>query len=392
MQFDEMADYGLAVWEHFYLDLESPAKAPMTVLGAPGIGKSEVARNISERMTESMRKRNPLAPEALFLALDLSSMLPEDLGGIPKTEMANINGTEMMVTTYAIQSWLAPFCAKGAYGVLCLDDLPAAAPAVQVATRQGVLYRRFGQMTLAPGVMLFVTGNRREDKSGASTLPAHFRNTVQIHSLEPNLEKWLEWYGRQPAHDPVVGAFLQYRPSHLSMLPKDAGPNGAFATPRAWALLGSMLPVAKRTGNVLDVATGLVSEGIAIELMAFINIRSELVDPASVLRDPFKAMPSPGVDLKTPDKMYAMTTGLGEVAAAWCLDTKRADRQKKTPELFMRALGHVCQGQREYISTGVKTFTNNGGNVLHLVSAARTNRNDKLIRGVCEFLAETFSA
>ena len=400
MQFNVLRDYTFGLWAHFRRLGMDPI-APVQVLGEPGIGKSACALAAAALIgTHLNRPVVDLALEpnfngspdsaVLFYAADLSSFLPEDIGGIPKTGMQSVCGTEMMVTLYAAQRWMAPFCAPGAVGVLCLDDIPAAAPAVQVAVRQLVLYRRIGQMRLSPGVLLFSTGNRREDKSGSSTLPAHFCNTVQILSVETNVEDWCEWYGQQQEHAPVIAAFLRFRPSHHSKLPKDADKKGSFATPRSWALLGAVFAVAEANGVLLEVASGLVSEGIATEFQAFINVRNTLVDPAKVLRDPVKTLPDPRKVLNTPDKAYAMTTGLGEVAAEW---RKGADAKKKkeAPLLFMRAVGHVTQRDREYIATAVSTYTSNGGDITSLVQAARTNKGDVLVKSVIDFLANTFN-
>ena len=400
MQFNTLESYGFALWKSFYA-ADLPPKAPMTVLGKPGIGKSACAKSICRRMAVDLNREvldlteqpsfdGDINKVALFYAADLSSFLPEDLGGIPKVIEANICGERMLVASYAVQRWLAPFCVPGAVGVLCLDDLPAAAPAVQVAVRQLVLDRRVGQMRLSNGVLLFVTGNRREDKSGASTLPAHFRNTNQLLEISTDVETWCDWYGAQEGSAPVIAAFLRFRPSHHATTPKDADERGAFATPRSWSLLGSIFAVAEKEGVLLEVASGLIGQGIATEFQAFLNIRNQLVDPEKVLNDPLRAVPDPRSLLTSPDKAYAMTTGLGEVAAAWRKGTD-PKKKKDAPLAFMRAVGHITHGNREYIATAVSTYTSNGGDISSLVQAARTNKDDGLVKSVIDFLANTFN-
>jgi hypothetical protein len=187
-----------------------------------------------------------------------------------------------------------------------------------------------------------------------------------------------------------VSSFLRYRPSLLSKLPKDADKRGAFATPRTWAKLGEVFDVAQRLALTLDVAAGLVGEGHAVEFLAFVNVRSQLVDPASVLRDPQKALPNPRTSLASPDRAYAMTTGLGEIAAAWATG-KDAALKAAAPLALMRALGHVTNGNREYVSVGVSTYTSNGGVINELVAAARANLKDPHVKAVIDFLHSTFN-
>ena len=155
----------------------------LMALGPPGIGKSAAARAVGELMTEHVTSRSPAAPEALIEVIDLSSRLPEDVGGLPFR--GELNG--IPTTFYAGQSWVSRLCAPNTYGVLCLDDLPAAVGSVQVAVRQLVLDRKVGEHRISDGILIIVTGNRREDKSAAKTLPAHFRNSVCSVTIEPSM-------------------------------------------------------------------------------------------------------------------------------------------------------------------------------------------------------------
>lgn len=384
MRFKTVVDLGRSSWR----DSLKRGTAPITLclLGPPGIGKTSTARTLAAAMTEDMRSRTPDAPPAICEVLDLSSRLPEDIGGLPFRSKAG----DVDITIYAVQSWLGRLCQPGAYGVLCLDDLPAAAPAVQVAVRQVVLDRKVGDNHLSDGIFIITTGNRREDKSGASTLPAHFRNSVMILSVEPDLKEWCNWYGSQEGNlSPLIPAFLRWRPTHHSKLPKDADKTGSFATPRTWAMLGQVLDVAEATGTTIEVAAGLVGEGVAVEFKAFCNVRANLVDPNKVFDNPKTALPNPG-QLDSPDKLVAMTTALGEIAAK---RRQSNDKTKKSeaPVKFLRAIGHVTQKQREYVATAVSTYTANGGDINSLVTAARSNMKDPMISSVIKFLSKTFN-
>ena len=294
------------------------------------------------------------------------------------------------MTRYCPQEWLAALCEPGAYGVLVLDDLPAASPALQVAARQLVLERRVHEHRLAKDILIIVTGNRREDKSAASTLPAHFRNSVMLLDVEIDLDEWCVWYGEQKNQNPVIPAFLRFRPTHLSRLPKDADARGAFATPRTWAKLGRAFKTAERNGVLLDVAAGLVGEGVATEFLAFVNVRNTIANPVDVLMDPQRAIPDPEQALKTPDRLYAMATAIGETAASW-RNSPDAERKKDAPLLFLRALGWMTSGNREYIAVAVSTFTSNGGEIVAIAKAATHAQDDKLAQSVIQFLASAYN-
>ena len=352
------------------------------LLGAPGIGKTSAARELAQMMTEHRRKSDPGAKPAVARVLDLSSMLPEDLMGLPYGQ----DGAEGRVTKYAPQEWLADVCSPDAYGVLVFDDLPAASTAIQVASRQASLERRIHDHRIAPGVMIIVTGNRREDKSAASTLPAHFRNSVMILTVEPDFKRWETWYHDQ-GYDALVTQFLTYRSAHFSRLPADADVHGAFATPRTWAMLGRLVETGRKTGSLRDMAAGLIGEGVASELMAFELVRSQLVSPDKVLADPESALPNPKAALNSPDKMIAMVTGLADAAIHKATQKTGA----KAYEEYLKALAYVTDaGGREYVATSITTFIAHRGNFRKLKDAVNVVKSDPKVKGMLTALAACF--
>ena len=352
------------------------------LLGAPGIGKTSSARELAVQMTEHRRKSDPSAKAAVSRVLDLSSMLPEDLGGLP---YAKDRGNER-VTKYAPPEWLAEICEPDAYGVLVFDDLPAASTAIQVASRQASLERRVHDHYIAPGVMIVVTGNRREDKSAASTLPAHFRNSVMILTVEPDFKRWETWYHDQ-GYDSLVTQFLTYRSAHFSHLPVDADANGAFATPRTWSMLGRLIATGRKTGTLRDMAAGLVGEGVTTELMAFELVRSQLVAPEKVLIDPEGALPNPKATLNSPDRMIAMVTGLADAA----IHKATQKTGGKAYEEYLKALAYVTDaGGREYVATSITTFIAHRGNFRKLKDAVNNVKGEPRVKGMLTALAACF--
>ncbi len=363
----------------------------VTLLGSPGIGKTSTTRTLAEQMTDAVRADPKLAeavfgkgnvpkeiPEAFCRVLDLSSMLPEDLNGLPFRDGDT--------TKFCGHKWLAEMCKPGAFGVLCLDDLPAAAPMMQVAARQISLERRVHDHYLSPGIFIVVTGNRREDKSAASTLPAHFRNSVMLLDVDIDVDEWCKWIGSQPHVNQIVPAYLRWKREQLSMLPKDADKRGAFATPRTWAKLASQFDIAQDTGSLFDVASGLVGEGVATSFNGFVKVRASLVDPEKVFDNPERALPNPD-SLNSPDKIIAMATSLGEIAAARHKHGKKGERAE-APLKLLRALAWTTQSHREYCGSGVSTYISVGGQSVlpELVKVARAHRGDKVIGNLLSFL------
>lgn len=343
-------------------------RTALLLLGAPGIGKTSAARNAAARMQAEPGK-HPVVE-----VLDLTSMLPEDLLGLPGRTPHSTLGS---VTEYAAPAWLAACCAPGATGVLVLDDLPAAAVAVQVAARQIVLEHRVHEHRLARGIQVVVTGNRREDKSSASRLPAHFMNSVLTITVEPVLDEWARWHYSREGADPAVAHFLRFKPEHFSQLPKDADRVGAFASPRTWSILSELMAagVCSASRDPLEfqeIASGLVGEGIAAELTAFLTMSESLVPPEKLMENPEAALPDPVQFFRAPalegggiltDRMIATTSALGHLAATqW----KEAIAQRRPAQpivkAYLRALAWVTrQGASEYAVSSYFVLTSSMG-------------------------------
>lgn len=430
--YKDFTDYGFSHW------LDSIKKGEqcktLCLLGRPGIGKSATAYVIAKRMTDYVRQNpavifgvgslkeaaellnkerterltrqfmhkaivdqgveattesvqntvdlmlklvDPITEDhirATCRLLDFSSMLPEDLNGLPFRE-----GNE---TKYCPQRWVHELTGKYAFGVVVQDDLPAAPPAMHTAGRQMALERRIHDHRFGPGVLIIVTGNRREDKASAKTLPSHFRNSVTFLSIEPDLDEWKKWYGQQTNLDRIVPAFLTWKPELLAQTPSDADPMGAFATPRQWANVGRQFAgaeAASKMGDVLHaVMAGIVGKPVATTFCGFVEINSQLPDPEKVFNSPLKMLPNPEDTLATPDKKIAMVCALGDIASRRWKQTKGTERGD-VPVKLMRALAHVCAGSGEYAATGVQTFLDAGGNLTAIAKVARDFRKDAVI-------------
>src|SRR6185503_10863144 len=123
-------------------------KLSTMIWGPPGIGKSSIVAQMAE------------AHEMDCIDLRLSQLAPTDLRGLPVAE----NG---------VSRWYPPeFLPREGSGILFLDELNLAPPAMQGMAQQLILDRRVGSYSVPPDWFVWAAGNRKEDRAAVVDTPA----------------------------------------------------------------------------------------------------------------------------------------------------------------------------------------------------------------------------
>ncbi|HID43839.1 MAG TPA: hypothetical protein EYP30_08750 [Archaeoglobaceae archaeon] len=215
-------------------------RKPLTLLGPPGIGKTEGIRQLAMELAEAMNLEfveydESLADEIMenrknyfpFLEFRLYEADPADFIGIPR----DVNG----YVTYKPLRWAQVF-ATGA-GLLSLDEITN----IQRLDLQAIVYkifeRKVGFIKFHPEVMITATGNRPEDSVIATMLPAPLINRVRVFNIKaPNLDEWVDYMYRTRGEDwdKNVAAFIARFRRFFLEKPEDVETLNQYATPRAW--------------------------------------------------------------------------------------------------------------------------------------------------------------
>lgn len=269
-----------------------PTRRPLFIWGGPGVGKSSVVRSAADGLSLSL--------------IDLRATLldPVDLRGLPRLSKDTA-------------VWCPPgFLPRSGSGVLFLDELGQAAPAVQAACLQLTLDRRLGEYELPPGWAVVAASNRTQDRAGGSRMISPLLNRFIHVDLDPDLEDWQAW-AVTAGIAPEVRGFLRFRPALLFQFDPASNPR-AFATPRSWAFVSDVL---RATPQDLthEVIAGCVGDGAAAEFVGFLQLFRELPVVDAALAHPDTA-PVP----REPAVLYALVgavvervrTGAAPAAAA----------------------------------------------------------------------------
>jgi hypothetical protein len=264
------------------------ANRPLFLWGPPGIGKSDIVKQMGVEL------------DAHVIDIRLSLWEPTDIKGIPYFD----SNSNKMQWAPPIELPDAEMAAQYKQIILFLDEMNSAAPSVQAAAYQLVLNRRVGTYKLPDNVLIVAAGNRETDKGVTYRMPAPLANRFVHLEMKVDWDDYFGWAVDNKIHKDVVG-FLTFSKKDLyDFDPKSA--SRAFATPRSWSFVSELLFDDDEDSDTLtDLISGAVGEGLAVKFMAHRKISSKLPDPTDILNGKVKKM-----DTKEISAMYSLTVSL----------------------------------------------------------------------------------
>jgi hypothetical protein len=206
---------------------------------------------------------------------------------------------------------LSKLCRATVPTVAFLDDIGQAAPAVQAALMQLILARSVNGTRISPHVTFLGATNDTKDCAGVSGMIEPLKSRWDtIVELEVSVDDWSSW-ALSAGLPPELVAFIRFRPALLS----DFKPTREIRnspSPRGWASIGNWLLDGVKD---LEVFTGAVGEGAAVEFYSFLDMYQNLPSLDAILLDPMHA--------DVPDKpaaLFAVSAGLARKATPQNLD------------------------------------------------------------------------
>ncbi|WIX98418.1 MoxR family ATPase [Amycolatopsis mongoliensis] len=273
------------------LTLAVSADLPVLLWGEPGIGKTAALNQLAEAL------------ELPLTTVIASVHEPSDFSGLPVVgDDPATQGVPMAPPEWAVR------LARAGHGLLFLDELSTAPPAVQAALLRVVLERQVGALRLPPGVRIVAAANPRSSAADGWELSPPLANRfvhlqwahdhdVVVRGLGgtwpkaalPRLDR-----GRLPdavtfARRAVCGLLIA-RPGLVHQLPKnEARRGGPWPSPRSWEMALRLIAFATAADVSRDVLSmlvrGAVGDGPGLELLAGLD-RMDLPDPETLLADP----------------------------------------------------------------------------------------------------------
>ena len=247
------------------------ARIPVLLWGAPGTGKTSTIRAMAEQMGW---------PCETVIA---SIREPSDFAGLPI-----VVGDEVR---FAPPGW-ARRLAEAGHGLLFLDELSTAPPAVQAALLRVVLERVVGDLTLPDKVAVVAAANPPEQAADGWDLSAPLANRLCHLGWEvdpPAVADGLAggwatprvpalpdgWEAGLGVARSLAAAFLHARPALACAPPADASSAGkGWPSPRTWDMAARLLAACEAAGAGGEARSalvrGAVGEGAGVEFLAWL--------------------------------------------------------------------------------------------------------------------------
>ncbi len=236
-------------------------KVPVFIWGAPGIGKSSIVRQIAD------------LKRLEFLDLRLSLLDPTDLKGIPFFDPQKREGV------WAKPSFLPSD--PDSRGILFLDEINTAPPAVQASAYQLILDRKIGEYALPESWSIVAAGNRENDRGVVYRMPPPLANRFVHFEMEVDFEDWKRWAYDAGIH-PAVIAFLRFDPQKLFAFDPQSE-RKSFPTPRSWSYVDTILKSDIPETMLLESVEAAVGQEAAVAFLSFLKVMERLPDPLSIL-------------------------------------------------------------------------------------------------------------
>jgi MoxR-like ATPase len=322
------------------------AGVPVLLWGSPGTGKTSAVIALGESLG--------WAVETVIGSI----REPSDFAGLPFISAGSV--------LLSPPAWATRLCEAGE-GLLFLDELTTAPPAVQAAMLRVVLERVVGDTRLPAGVRIVAAANPPDEAADGWELAAPLANRL-VHLDWPVDGKQIAnglavgfpkprvtgiqnppSVAQSVAARAAVGAFLEVRPTLALQVPRSSADAGrGWPSPRSWEAVAKLLAACEAAGATEEaraaLVEGAVGDGAALEFLSWLE-HLDLPDPEAVLDDP-ESFVLP----ERSDRAFAVLTAVASVAVA--------DGGQERWQQAWRVVARAAEGAPDVATLVARTLAN----------------------------------
>lgn len=300
-------------------NIEHNIKHAILGLGAPGVGKSQLIRQIGKKHGYKV------------IDVRLAQMSEVEIGGL-------IYPNESKTKTVWLSPEILPDVERdGEKTILLLDEITSCTKRVQVAAYQLILDRRVGQYQLPEGCFVVALGNREDDEGVYIQLAAPLADRFEIHYIEPDFNSWLNDYAIPFGVHSYVVNYLRFKPTALhNQIPGEEAM--VFATPRSWDRVSEILKYDSDVNNpvIANKIIGNIGLKEGAQFVEYCKKHASLVTPEEYVMGT-KGAPTKPEELKLLVKgMISMVRDIEGVPNARELDADLREKLERVISKLVR--------------------------------------------------------
>ena len=251
-----------------YGEYEIPvmAQRPIFLIGAPGIGKTQIMEQISRECKVGL------------VSYTITHHTRQSAIGLPFISKKEFDGREMAVTEYTMSEIVASIYEKIQEsglreGILFIDEINCVSETLAPAMLQFLQCKTFGSHKIPEGWLIVAAGNPPEYNKSVREFDIATLDRVRKIVLEPDLDVWMEYALLHQVH----GSIRSYLEAHRDRFYRIRQEDGKkqFVTARGWEDLSAVLRSYEKMGFPVEktlVEQYLQEEKTAAEFFSYYQI------------------------------------------------------------------------------------------------------------------------
>ncbi|MCD8011783.1 MAG: AAA family ATPase [Lachnospiraceae bacterium] len=216
---------------------------PVLLLGAPGIGKTQIMEQIAHECRIGL------------VAYTITHHTRQSAIGLPFLSKMEFDGQEYTVTEYTMSEIVASIYKKMEVtglreGILFIDEINCVSETLAPAMLQFLQCKTFGSHEIPQGWIIVAAGNPPEYNKSVREFDVVTMDRVKKIEVEPDYAVWKEYALKEQLHSAVI-SYLDTRPGSFYKMETTVD-GRKFVTPRGWEDLSTMLRVYESLGKEMD--------------------------------------------------------------------------------------------------------------------------------------------
>ena len=219
-----------------YGEYEIPvmAQRPILLIGAPGIGKTQIMEQISRECKVGL------------VSYTITHHTRQSAIGLPFISKKKFGNTEVAVTEYTMSEIVASMYEKieesGLHeGILFIDEINCVSETLAPAMLQFLQCKTFGSHKIPQGWLIVAAGNPPEYNKSVREFDVVTLDRIKRIDVQPDFEVWKEYAYEQGIH-PAVISYLELRRKNFYRM-ENTVDGRIFATARGWEDLSRLIQV-----------------------------------------------------------------------------------------------------------------------------------------------------